>query len=57
MEMISFDKFVEEFQGSTEIQKQIYRRHLYDLEERTLRPFQVELIKLQAHPLKESAKR
>ncbi len=47
--MISFDKFVEEFQDSTEIQKQIYRRHLYDLEERTLRPFQVELIKLQAH--------
>jgi len=46
---VTFESFLDEFKDNKEIQEHIYRKYTKQVEESNLRPYQVELLKLQSH--------
>jgi polyphosphate kinase 2 len=46
---VTFESFLDEFKDNKEIQENIYRKYTKQVEESNLRPYQVELLKLQSH--------
>ena len=46
---MTFESFLDEFKDNKEIQEHIYRKYTKQVEESNLRPYQVELLKLQSH--------
>ncbi|MEA3418339.1 MAG: polyphosphate kinase 2 [Campylobacterota bacterium] len=51
-----FEKFLEQFNSSEALQQKVYKKYTKYLQEASLEPYQVELIKLQEHLEKESEK-
>jgi len=46
---MTFESFLDDFKDNQDIQQDIYKRYSKQREENALRPYQVELLKLQAH--------
>ncbi len=51
-----FDEFLEKFNSSDDLQKKVYKKYSYYLQESSLKPYQVELLKLQEHLEKQDEK-
>ena len=46
---MTFEDFLEKFNGSEALQKKVYKKYSYYLRENSLKPYQVELLKLQKY--------
>ncbi|RRS32861.1 MAG: polyphosphate kinase [Epsilonproteobacteria bacterium (ex Lamellibrachia satsuma)] len=53
---MTFEKFLEQFNSSEAMQRKVYKKYNYYLRESSLKPYQVELLKLQAYLEKQDKK-
>ncbi len=53
---MTFENFLEQFNSSESLQKKVYKKYSYYLQESSLKPYQVELLKLQAYLEKQNEK-
>jgi len=53
---MTFEDFLEQFNSSEDLQKKVYKKYSYYLQESSLKPYQVELLKLQEYLEKQDEK-